>query len=418
MNIEQEYQINDAGSLNIISGAKHPVRAWTKGVEFEGLAVQQVVQAANLPFIHKAVAVMPDSHAGKGCTVGSVIPTVNAIVPAFVGVDIGCGVIASKTSLKATDLPDNLFGIRSAIERAIPHGMTDRGGDNDRGVWGELPKDYHHLWFDNLKEEYDLLCQKHPKVAHRRPDKQLGTLGTGNHFVELCLDKNDAVWIMIHSGSRGVGNKIGTHFIELAKKDMERYFINLPDKNLAYLPEGSDNFDDYVKFVNWSQSYARINREIMMLQAMKALASAKGIPEFTAQVESVNCHHNYISYENHYGKNVYVTRKGAICARKDMMGVILGSMGAKSYIVKGLGNEESFCSCSHGAGRRMSRTEARKRISIEQHISDTAGIECRKDADVIDESPSAYKDIDAVMAAQKDLCEVVNVLRQVVCVKG
>jgi len=247
--------------------------------------------------------------------------------------------------------------------------------------------------------------------------KHLGTLGTGNHFVEICLDENDDVWVMLHSGSRGVGNAIGTHFIEKAKKDMERYFIHLPDKDLAYIPEGSENFGQYISAVSWAQDFARINREVMMERTLAAIREVMPIP-FTADVEAVNCHHNYIRKENHYDKNVWVTRKGAVSAREGEMGIIPGSMGAKSFIVRGLGNEESFCSCSHGAGRVMSRTQAKKVVSLDEHLKATEGVECRKDESVIDETPSAYKPIEKVMEAQDDLVEILHTLKQVVCVKG
>ncbi len=248
--------------------------------------------------------------------------------------------------------------------------------------------------------------------------QHLGTLGTGNHFIELCLDEDDQVWVMLHSGSRGVGNRIGSYFIELAKEDMRRWFINLPDQDLAYLPEGTEHFDDYVHAVHWAQDYARTNRELMMDAVLEALRGSGILPAFEARLEAVNCHHNYVAREHHYGENVFVTRKGAVRARRGDLGIIPGSMGARSFIVRGLGNAESFHSCSHGAGRAMSRTEARRRFSVADHAAATAGIECRKDEDVIDETPMAYKSIDAVMHAQRDLVEIVHTLRQVVCVKG
>jgi len=245
----------------------------------------------------------------------------------------------------------------------------------------------------------------------------MGTLGTGNHFIEICLDESNHVWFMLHSGSRGVGNRIGTHFIEMAKKDMQRWMINLPDKDLAYLPEGTAQFQDYVEAVEWAQSYAQLNREVMMQRVILAVKSSLEL-NFNANVEAVNCHHNYISREHHYGKDVIVTRKGAVRARQGEMGIIPGSMGAKSFIVRGLGNEESFCSCSHGAGRVMSRTKAKKLVSMQEHVAATEGVECRKDKDVLDETPAAYKPIEKVMQAQKDLVEIVYTLKQVVCVKG
>lgn len=398
--------INEPGAV--------PIKAWTHGVPIEDAARQQLINIAKLPFIHRWVAVMPDVHLGKGATVGSVVPTVGAIVPAAVGVDIGCGMIATRTTLTATDLPDNLVGLRSAIERAVPHGRTV--GKRDKGAWETPPEASIEGW-SQLEQDFRRIVDKQPKLARTNNLNHLGTLGTGNHFVEVCLDEEDRVWFMLHSGSRGVGNAIGTRYIELAKEDMRRWMINLPDQDLAYLPEGSEHFDDYVFAVEWAQRFARTNRAIMMSHVIDAVA--KIIPKpFDAWAEAVNCHHNYVNREYHYGKNVLVTRKGAVSAKAGELGIIPGSMGAKSFIVRGLGNDESFHSCSHGAGRVMSRTEARKRITLDEHKHATAHVECRKDSDVIDESPAAYKSIEAVMEAQKDLVEIVHTLRQVVCVKG
>lgn len=398
--------------INVPGGV--PIKAWTHGVPVEESARQQLINIAKLPFIHRWVAVMPDVHLGKGATVGSVVPTVGAIVPAAVGVDIGCGMIATRTTLTASDLPDNLAGLRSAIERAVPHGRTV--GRRDKGAWDTPPSAAIEGWAQ-LEQDFCRIVEKQPKLARTNNLNHLGTLGTGNHFVEVCLDEDDRVWFMLHSGSRGVGNAIGSRYIELAKEDMRRWMINLPDQDLAYLPEGSEHFDDYVFAVEWAQRFARANRAIMMSHVIDAVA--KVIPKpFDAWAEAVNCHHNYVSREHHYGKNVMVTRKGAVSAKAGELGIIPGSMGAKSFIVRGLGNDESFHSCSHGAGRVMSRTEARKRITLDEHKQATAHVECRKDSDVIDESPAAYKPIDAVMDAQKDLVEIVHTLRQVVCVKG
>ncbi|MEZ5592888.1 MAG: RtcB family protein [Gammaproteobacteria bacterium] len=392
-----------------------PVKSWTVGVPFEPAARQQLQNIAALPFVHKWVAAMPDVHLGKGATIGSVIPTKGAIIPAAVGVDIGCGMIAVKTDLQARQLPDSLKGVRDAIERAIPHGR--KPGKRDPGSWQNLPEDIAAHWKQSLQARFTLLCDKHPVLKNTNNVKHLGTLGTGNHFVEVCLDENEQVWIMLHSGSRGVGNRIGEHFIQLAKKEMERFFIQLPDKDLAYLVEGSDYFNDYVEAVGWAQDYARINRQAMMQRALTALASSLNKPVI-AELEAVNCHHNYVQQEHHYGANVWLTRKGAVSAQDGQLGIIPGSMGARSFIVRGKGNPESFCSCSHGAGRVMSRTLAKKTVSVEEHAQATAHVECRKDAAVVDETPRAYKDIDAVMAAQADLVDIVYTLRQVVCVKG
>jgi tRNA-splicing ligase RtcB len=393
-----------------------PIKAWTQGVPFEAEAEAQLRRVAALPFIHKWIAVMPDVHAGIGATVGSVIACNRAVIPAAVGVDIGCGMMAVKTSLSASQLPDDLRALRLAIEAAVPHGRTARGGANDRGAYGEPPARTLAAWAD-LQPGYEAILARHPSAALAMRVNQLGTLGTGNHFIELCLDEAGAVWVMLHSGSRGVGNRIGSYFIERAKVEMRRWFVNLPDEDLAYLPQGSELFDDYLHAVAWAQAYAAANRELMMHATIEALR-ATGLPEFTAHLEAVNCHHNYVSFEHHYGANVIVTRKGAVRARAGELGIIPGSMGAKSFIVRGKGNPESFTSCSHGAGRSMSRTRAKKTFTLADHAAATAGVECRKDADVIDETPGAYKAIDDVMAAQADLVEIVYTLKQIVCVKG
>jgi tRNA-splicing ligase RtcB len=397
------------------------IKAWTKGVPFEEQAQQQLRNIASMPLVHSHIAVMPDVHMGKGATIGSVIPSVDAVIPAAVGVDIGCGMVATKTTLTASQLPDNLLGIRNAFEAAVPHGRTSgrrgrKGSSRDKGAWHNIPDVVAGEW-KKLEARFERICQKHPAIRKSNHINHLGTMGTGNHFLELCLDENNAVWIMLHSGSRGVGNRIGTYFIELAKKEMERHQINLPDMDLSYLSEGSDYFDDYVEAVEWAQDFAKKNREIMMFNAIAALR--KEIPvEFSTAELAVNCHHNYISREKHFGKDCFVTRKGAVRAEKGEMGIIPGSMGARSFIVRGLGNPESFNSCSHGAGRVMSRTKAKKVYSVKDQIEATQGVECRKDESVIDEIPHAYKDIEKVMDAQKDLVEVVYTLKQVVCVKG
>jgi tRNA-splicing ligase RtcB len=394
-----------------------PIKAWTRGVPVEDAAKQQLRNIASLPFIYRWIAVMPDVHLGKGATVGSVIPTTKAIIPAAVGVDIGCGMMAVRTSLTANDLPDNLGPLRSVIEQAVPHGRTDNGGRNDRGAWRTPPPRNQAAWAQ-LQPRYSEIVSKHPKLGRGNDANHLGTLGTGNHFIEVCLDEANDVWLVLHSGSRGVGNRIGQFFIELAKQDMRKFHINLPDKDLAYLPEGTDHFNEYVKAVHWAQSYAMKNRELMMAAVLDAIRASELLPPFDANAEVVNCHHNYVAIEEHYGQRVFVTRKGAVRAGKDDLGIIPGSMGAKSFIVRGKGNPESFESCSHGAGRSMSRTEAKRRFTVEDHVKATEGIECRKDKDVIDETPAAYKSIDAVMEAQKDLVDVVHTLKQIVVVKG
>ncbi len=383
-----------------------PVKIWTDDIDYSTQA--QLSRVANLPFVYKHVAAMPDVHLGKGATVGSVIATDKAIIPAAVGVDIGCGMNAVRLSIKAKDLPDSLKLIRNGIESVVPLGPG--GQHRDPKIAGG----------HDISMRLCTIFEKHPKLSKRVKvngfAKQLGTLGSGNHFIELCLDENDDVWIMLHSGSRGVGNKIGMYFIEIAKREMEKWMIHLPDKDLAYLSEGSEYYDDYIEAVSWGQDYAALNRTHMMNAVMLELR--KYLPAFTITQEAINCHHNYVEKENHYGKNVWVTRKGAIRARKDDLGIIPGSMGDKSFIVRGKGESESFCSCSHGAGRRLSRTAAAKTFSVADLVSATEGIECRKDRGVIDEIPMAYKPIDSVMDNQTDLVDIVHTLRQVVNVKG
>lgn len=398
-------------------------KVWTDNVEDQ--AAQQIGLLTQLPFIHHHIAVMADVHAGMGSTIGSVIPTKGAIIPAAVGVDIGCGMMAYQTDIRGRDLPDRLSTLRFMIEENVPHGRSANGGPNDRGAWSEYPHGTEGMWFQHAweslwnDERLQRVMEKHPKLIGPKTNhwNHLGSLGTGNHFIEVCLDEFDHVWIMLHSGSRGVGNRIGQYFIELAKKDMETWFINVPDKNLAYLPDGTEYFDDYIDAMTWAQEYAYRNRELMMRQTMRALRAFVGYDVGVTDM-AINCHHNYAALENHYGANVWVTRKGAVRARAGDLGIIPGSMGAKSYIVRGLGNEASFSSCSHGAGRRMSRTAARSQFTAADLAAATDGVECRKDDGVVDEIPGAYKDIDEVMANQTDLVEVVATLKQIVNVKG
>ena len=386
-----------------------PVKIFTRQVD--NLALTQLKNLAKLDIIHHHVAAMPDVHAGVGSTVGSVIPTKNAIIPAAVGVDIGCGMNALRLSIKGSQLPDHLKPLRLAIERAVPVGPASHKRISAR----EKP-------CKPLADDLHLLFQKHPKLVKsmRRPNElwwtQMGTLGSGNHFIELCIDQSDDVWVMLHSGSRGIGNAIGQYFIAKARKDMSRHIANLPDRDLAYFTEGSDYFDDYVFAVDWAQRYAAANRDEMMNLVLRAIAPL--LPEFVVTQQAINCHHNYVEKENHFGENVYVTRKGAISAYEGQLGIIPGSMGTKSYIVRGKGNRDAFCSCSHGAGRKMTRTKARKLFKRVDMEAQTKGVECRKDKGVLDEIPGAYKDIDEVMENQTDLVEVVHTLKQVVCVKG
>lgn len=389
------------------------IKAWIKGVPVEDAAVQQLRNVAGLPFIHSHIAAMPDVHFGRGATVGSVIPTKGAIIPAAVGVDLGCGMMAIRTSLEARHLPDSLKATRDAIEKAIPVGNGKVGDHRNKPALVDT-----RLRASGLMDRLDVIKAKHKKIGTHKVDGQLGTLGGGNHFIELCLDEADRVWVMLHSGSRGTGNMIGTYFIELARNALARRVLDyhVPDKDLAFFLEGEPLFDDYVEAVSWAQDYARENREVMMERVLGALRTTLG--RFKTEKAAVNCHHNYVEQEHHFGAKVWVTRKGAVSAREGELGIIPGSMGAKSFIVRGKGSADSFCSCSHGAGRTMSRSEAKRRFTLADHRDATQGVECRKDAGVIDETPKAYKDIDAVMAAQSDLVEVVHTLKQVVCVKG
>lgn len=397
------------------------IKAWVNGVAFDGKTQEQLRQTAELPIVFKHVAAMPDCHVGMGSTVGSVIPTKQAIIPAAVGVDLGCGMIAVETSLRASDMPDDLKPLREAIERVIPVGQRDWGKSsfNDKTLRREYFKPIEKAW-KPLDAAYRELIDKYPKIkpATRLPYEQLGSLGGGNHFIEICVDTEDQIWIMLHSGSRGIGNQIGRFFIEKAREDMERLGITLSNQDLSYLSEGTIFYDDYVQAVEWAQHYAKLNRDLMLENVIQALRATALLPEFSLQAQAINCHHNYISYETHFNEAVWITRKGAIRAREGELGIIPGSMGAKSFIVKGKGNVDAYHSCSHGAGRVMSRTQARKSFTVADHIADTAGVECRKDVGVIDETPKAYKDIDAVMAAQSDLVDVVATLKQIVCVKG
>ena len=386
-----------------------PVKIWTDDVDER--SKQQLSNIASLPFIHHHVAAMPDVHLGKGATIGSVIATHKAIIPAAVGVDIGCGMLACQLSLTANEIDEkSLQKVFHQISRDIPVG---RNWHKDERALVDATKPF--------EARLTVMTQKHPGLLKsfgrfNNWINQMGTLGGGNHFIEICLDENNQVWVMLHSGSRGIGNGLADYFIELARKDMERLMVNLPDHDLAYFTEGTEYFDDYVEGVHWAQEYAYQNRQSMLdliLSGMRRL-----LPEFIVLNEVVNCHHNYVAIEHHYGEDVYVTRKGAIRAREGDLGIIPGSMGARSYIVRGRGNPESFTSCAHGAGRRMSRTAAKELFTQDDLKNQTEGVICRKDKAVIDEIPGAYKDIDTVMANQADLVEVLHTLKQVVCVKG
>ena len=393
----------------VLTHQRVPVKIWTDDIDER--SKQQLTNIASLPFIHHHVAAMPDVHLGIGATIGSVIATHKAIIPAAVGVDIGCGMVAARLSITANDLDEKaLKKVFDQITRDVPVGRGQH--PNDRVL-----VDAVRPFEPGLKA----LTDRHPELLKAfgkfsRWMNQMGTLGGGNHFIEVCLDEADQVWVMLHSGSRGIGNAIADYFIQLARQDMERWMIQLPDRDLAYFPEGAEHFDDYVEAVQWAQDYAMQNRQSMLELVLAALA--RHLPPFAVTSERVNCHHNYVAKENHYGANVWVTRKGAIRAREDDLGIVPGSMGTRSYIVRGKGHPESFCSSAHGAGRRMSRTAAEKQFTPVDLAQQTTGVICRKDHGVVDEIPGAYKDIDVVMANQSDLTEILHTLKQVVCVKG
>jgi len=394
-----------------------PVKIFTDKIEPE--ALQQLINLSQLPIVHGHVAAMPDVHSGIGATVGSVIATKQAIIPAAVGVDIGCGMNAVRLTLTADELPGGLARLRSAIEATVPVGFEQHEASKVKGSADERTA-------RRLADRLESIVGKHPGVTkmQRKFDQtwicQLGTLGGGNHFIEVCLDESQSVWVMLHSGSRGIGNLMGRYFIAAAREVATRDHLNLPDRDLAYFSEGSTWFDDYVEAVDWAQDYALLNRRKMMGTILDAVRNelASSVDHWTIEGEAINCHHNYVARETHWGQKLFVTRKGAISARNGEMGIIPGSMGAKSYIVRGLGNPESLCSCSHGAGRRMSRTAAKRRFNSVDLEEQTRGVECRKDAGVVDEIPGAYKDIDEVMANQSDLVQVIHTLKQIICVKG
>jgi tRNA-splicing ligase RtcB (3'-phosphate/5'-hydroxy nucleic acid ligase) len=393
--------------MKLITDTPHPIKVWTDDIEAS--AERQLRNLATLPFIHSHVAAMPDVHWGMGATVGSVLALKGAIIPAAVGVDIGCGMCAVRLSLGAAQLPDSLKAVRAQVERDVPVGFAEHSDGRVQANPDEAGLSAGLQWMRGA----------HPGIRQRddgRVWRQVGTLGGGNHFIELCLDEEQRVWVMLHSGSRNIGKVIADYFIARAKERMQREGVRLPDADLAWLPDGSRDFADYVRAVEWAQSYALTNRRTMLRLVTAALA--RHLPPFTATDEAINCHHNYISRERHFGADVLVTRKGAIRAGAGDLGIIPGSMGTRSFIVRGKGNPDSFHSCSHGAGRRMSRGQAKRTLTLNDLRAQTAGVECRKDADVLDEAPAAYKDIDAVMENQRDLVEVVHTLKQVMCVKG
>jgi tRNA-splicing ligase RtcB len=379
-----------------------PVKIWTNDVEAE--AETQLLNVSGLPFIHKHVAVMPDVHAGKGSTIGTVIATKGAIIPSCVGVDIGCGMCAVKLPVKI-DSFDKLVQLRASIERSVPVGHNSNRNTTER-----VDKTIDSLGFPTV------IPSSMVKIA-----SQVGTLGGGNHFIEICQDQNNDAWVMLHSGSRNIGKVLADIHINGAKDLMKKYFIDLADKDLAYLVQNTPEFESYIHDLHWAQNYAKANRNEMMLRVLKDISyhlykEDRGADSLTSL--RVDCHHNYTQMEHHFGENVWITRKGAVSAKAGELGIIPGSMGAKSFIVEGLGNPESFHSCSHGAGRAMSRTKAKSLFTKEDLAKQTEGVECRKDADAVDEIPSAYKNIDEVMANQADLVKPLYTLKQILCVKG
>jgi len=452
--------------MQIWKSSNAPIKAWVDGVPVESGAIDQLRNTASMPFIFKHIAVMPDVHIGMGATIGTVTPTKGAVIPSAVGVDIGCGMVAVQTNLTIDDVPQEKRSLlRQEIERLVPHGRTNQGGNGDKGAWHDTPKKVLNVYRSHLEKELDEILKKNPGIKGRHGVNSLnhlGTLGGGNHFIEVCLDLDNIVWLMIHSGSRGVGNRIGQYFIKLAKescrngsgkerdkieRELNAYFrssdfgslsksekkristkmraeakdqklnlgTDLPHPDLAFFSSNSVVFDEYLQAVLWAQHYAKLNRQIMLDNVVQAVENICG--KFTMG-EAVNCHHNYVDYEDHFGERILVTRKGAISAQLGEKGIIPGSMGDKSYIVEGLGNEESFCSASHGAGRKMSRSEAKRTFTVEDHILATEGVECSKDASILDETPAAYKDIDSVIEAEKDLVKPIHQLKQIICIKG
>jgi tRNA-splicing ligase RtcB (3'-phosphate/5'-hydroxy nucleic acid ligase) len=380
---------------------------WTDPSTLESEAFTQIKNISEMPFVFKHVAVMPDCHVGKGATVGTVIATTGAVIPAAVGVDIGCGMIAVKTNLKLGQLKD-LKAIREGIERRIPMSA------------GRFNTKFTESAKRRIKELEDLAGEDmDEKFGTNNWRNQLGTLGGGNHFIEVCLDEENNVWATLHSGSRGIGNKIGNHYIKVAQELMDKMLIKLVDKDLSYLAEGTEEFNNYIKDLRWAQKFALLNREEMMDRMLTELKySVYGDTQTEIEIERINCHHNFTQIENHFNQNVWVTRKGAIQARLGMKGMIPGSMGTRSYIVSGLQNDMAFHSAPHGAGRRFSRSKAKEKFTLEDMDKAMAGIEFRRDQAFIDEIPGAYKDIDEVMENAKELVKVEHVLKQIINCKG
>lgn len=396
----------------VISDKRIPIKVWASDLEPE--AEQQLKNVAELPFVVDHVAAMPDAHAGTGSTIGTVYASRGAIIPSTVGVDIGCGMLAIKLPFKI-DLFQDLPKLRHSIERSIP---TGRHGHSEAVI---SPEEWETLGFNTLQ----LLGDNKHKNVLQKAQQQCGTLGGGNHFFEICQDQNNDAWIMLHSGSRNIGKTLAEMHIEKAKGLMKDFFITQYHKDLAFLPENTNEYDLYIKDLFWAQKFAFLNRETMAKLALEQVYRhlfkdewSSKLNEDSSKFLKVNCHHNYVNREHHFGKNVLITRKGAISAKAGELGIIPGSMGTRSYIVEGLGNPDSFHSCSHGAGRKMSRTKAREMFNEEDLKKQTEGVECRKDKNLVDEIPGAYKDIDVVMENQKDLVKPIFQLKQILCIKG
>lgn len=403
--------MSDERKFNVIEvDGGVPIKAWSQGVQFEDKAVEQLKNVARMPFIWPYVAAMPDCHWGMGATVGSVIPSIGAIMPAAVGVDIGCGMMAVRITDEGQGLDGEPADWRKTIERVVPAGRTNNGRRGDRGAWFNIPAEVEKVWYQEFVPHSNKLVDKHPKYYNENAPYHLGTLGTGNHFIEVSVDESGRTWVVLHSGSRGFGNKIGSYFTNVAKQLCAKFYVKLPDPELAFLPAETQEYEDYIDALRLAQRYAWRNRELMMQRILAALG--------WSELEKVHCHHNYMSIEKHFGKQVILTRKGAVDASLGARVIIPGSMGARTYIGTGLGSRDSFHSCSHGAGRAMGRNEARRRFTVEEHIRATEGVDCHKGEEVIDETPGAYKDIDAVMAAQTDLISPEIRLKQLLCVKG
>lgn len=421
-------------NYNVID-ARVPIKMWNKHVKIEPQAIEQLTQIASMPFVKPYVAAMPDTHLGMGATVGSVIPTQGAVMPAAVGVDIGCGMMAVRTNLKiqtystgAISLPifEGSFQVAfDAISEAVPHGRSNNGGSGDIGAWSaeNMPEEIKIVWRGlSNHEAFQDIFRRHPEALSKNAERHLGTLGTGNHFIEVAVEIGNPesnLWVILHSGSRGFGNRIGTYFTKLAGDLAKQWYINLPNRDLGYLPVGTKEYNDYILAVLLAQRYAWVNREIMMSRILGALGAGyderEQIDGFNVTPNTIHMHHNYADVLK---DGTILTRKGAVDASHGKWVIIPGSMGAKTYIARGLGSKDSFNSCSHGAGRAMSRTEALKTFTVEDHVKATEGVYCDKTEGVLDETPAAYKDIDAVMESQRDLVEPVLKLKQIISVKG